>query len=170
MALGQSGAVGILPQPTSGPGMPATWVDAGDKSGKKAQLPPKRRKKEKETTPAPAVRTVPSRVSATLILFLFSTTIVHCRPRSPSTSTKARSRTLHSLILMDYLPNHLPTIPRMRTSVCYLHFQCTIWCCKPPNQLHRRHTRRLRLKNSSSLTARSAHWKARRRMKSSSSS
>ncbi|KAG0702743.1 hypothetical protein DFH29DRAFT_920208 [Suillus ampliporus] len=63
MALGHSGAVGILPQPTSGPGVPAPWVDAGDKSGKKAQLPSKKRRKvpEKESTPAPAVRTVPSR-------------------------------------------------------------------------------------------------------------
>ncbi|OJA12336.1 hypothetical protein AZE42_02775 [Rhizopogon vesiculosus] len=61
MALGQSGAVGILPQLTSGPGVPAPWVDAVDKSGKKAQLPPKKRRKEKETTPAPVVRTAPSR-------------------------------------------------------------------------------------------------------------
>ncbi|KAG1749753.1 uncharacterized protein EDB91DRAFT_1109482 [Suillus paluster] len=63
MALGHSGVVGILPQPTSGPGVPAPWVDAGDKNGKKAQLPLKKRRKapEKETTPAPAVRTVPSR-------------------------------------------------------------------------------------------------------------
>ncbi|KAG1839224.1 hypothetical protein DFJ58DRAFT_812844 [Suillus subalutaceus] len=58
-----SGAVSTLPQQTSGPGVPTPWVDAGDKNGKKTQLPPKKRRKapEKETTPAPAVRTVPSR-------------------------------------------------------------------------------------------------------------
>ncbi|KAG1757835.1 hypothetical protein EDB19DRAFT_1624058 [Suillus lakei] len=63
VSMALNGAVGILPQPTSGPGVPAPWVDAGDKSGKKTQLPPKKRRKapEKETTPAPAVRTVPSR-------------------------------------------------------------------------------------------------------------
>jgi paired amphipathic helix protein Sin3a len=72
MALSQSGAVGILPQPTSGPGVPAPWVDGGDKSGKKAQLPPKKRRKEKETTPAPAVRTVPSRVRPPLIPHLYT--------------------------------------------------------------------------------------------------
>lgn len=56
-------AVSTLPQQTSGPGVPTPWVDAGDKNGKKTQLPPKKRRKapEKETTPAPAVRTVPSR-------------------------------------------------------------------------------------------------------------
>ncbi|KAG1810180.1 uncharacterized protein HD556DRAFT_1318620 [Suillus plorans] len=63
MSMALSGAVSILPQPTSGPGVPTPWVDAGDKNGKKTQLPPKKRRKapEKETTPAPAVRTVPSR-------------------------------------------------------------------------------------------------------------
>ncbi|KAG2154574.1 hypothetical protein DEU56DRAFT_769236 [Suillus clintonianus] len=63
VSMALSGAVGILPQPTSGPGVPAPWVDAGDKNGKKTQVPPKKRRKvpEKETTPAPAVRTAPSR-------------------------------------------------------------------------------------------------------------
>lgn len=127
MSMALSGAVSILPQPTSGPGVPTPWVDAGDKNGKKTQLPPKKRRKapEKETTPAPAVRTVPSRVCASLTLRHSLITFSLCRPRSPSTCTKGPTLTLRSSIHTGYR-NHRPIIPRNCMLVCYRHPKCII--------------------------------------------
>jgi histone deacetylase complex regulatory component SIN3 len=127
VSMALSGAVGMLPQSTSGPGVPTSWVDASDKNGKKAQIPPKKRRKapEKETTPAPAVRTVPSRVRASLNPLHSLITVSLCRPRSPSTCIKGLTLTLRSSIHTD-CRNRLLTIPRNCMLVCYRHPKCII--------------------------------------------
>ena len=64
VAAAQHGMVGILPQPTTGPGMPGSFAQAETPAAEKSAKPANRRRKRPEKEPAVPQKAAGGRVSA----------------------------------------------------------------------------------------------------------